>query len=205
MEEQLKNQINDKIFHVRLTNQLSDSILNYFTMSVGLFFYGCFYADIIYIDETISLFYDLIFISGIVQILLTIFDWYKERSLNLLSSFLFGLLFISWYYKYYLNSVDYKNYTDKKYEGVFYILFLVISLTMLISLKNKGIMESINYLALIVAFIFMIVDKYEDKTWIKKTFGFAFIVSGCLFWITGLFRILNWQFLNRKFFLVKEN
>ena len=168
MEEQLKNQINDKIFHVRLTNQLSDSILNYFTMSVGLFFYGCFYADIIYTDETISLFYDLIFISGIVQILLTIFDWYKERSLNLLSSFLFGLLFISWYYKYYLNSVDYKNYTDKKYEGVFYILFLVISLTMLISLKNKGIMESINYLALIVAFIFMIVDKYEDKTWIKK-------------------------------------
>ena len=111
MEEQLKNQINDKIFHVRLTNQLSDSILNYFTMSVGLFFYGCFYADIIYTDETISLFYDLIFISGIVQILLTIFDWYKERSLNLLSSFLFGLLFISWYYKYYLNSVDYKNYS----------------------------------------------------------------------------------------------
>ena len=152
-----------------------------------------------------SLFYDLIFISGIVQILLTIFDWYKERSLNLLSSFLFGLLFISLYYKYSLNNVDYKNYTDKKYEGVFYILFLVISLTMLISLKNKGIMESINYLALIVAFIFMIVDKYEDKNWIKKTFGYAFIVSGGLFWITGTLRIIDGQFLNKTFFLVREN
>ena len=46
IEEQLKDQIKSQVFHVRLTNQLSDSILNYFTMSVGLFFYGYRFADI---------------------------------------------------------------------------------------------------------------------------------------------------------------
>ena len=205
MSDQIKDQIKEQIFHVRLNNQLSDSILNYFTMAIGLFFYGCFNADIVYKNNTVSLFYELIFIAGIAQMLLTIFDWYKGRSLNLLSSFLFGLLFISWYYKYYKILVNNMDYSDKTYEGVFYILFFAISITMLISLKNKGIIYSINYLALIVAFIFMIVDKYEDKNWIKKTFGYAFIVSGGLFWITGTLRIINGQFLNKSFFLFREN
>ena len=201
LPESLMNQI----FNIRQRNQLSDSILNYFTMSIGFFFYGCLYAKIIVKDTTKSLFYEFILISGIIQILLGVFDWYKEKTRTLLTNTIFGILFISWYIKYKIILKKTPDYKDKKYEGVFYILFLAISITMLISLKNKGIIYSINYLALIVAFIFMIVDKYEDKNWIKKTFGYAFIVSGGLFWITGTLRIINGQFLNKSFFLVREN
>lgn len=204
MEKTIKNKIKEQVFNIRLTNQLSDSILNYFTMSVGLFFYGCLYADIIFTDNTKSLFYECILISGVIQIFLGIYDWYKGKSLTLLGNILFGLLFVCWYKKYILFLKDEPEYKDKIYEGIIYILFLAISLTMLIALKNKGQLYSINYLALLVGFAFMVVDKYAHKDWSKKVFGYAFIVSAGLFWLTGTLRIINNQFLNKTFFLVKE-
>ena len=201
--EQL-NEIRSDIFNIRLKNNLSDSILNYFTMSVGLFFYGCLYADIIVKDNTKPFFYDFIMLSGIFQIILGIFDWYKKKTITLLTNTLYGILFISWYtkYKYVLEAQP--DYKDNKYEGVFYILFIVLSVLLIIASKNKGPMYSINFLALVVAFAFEVVDKYANQKWAKKTYGFSFIVSGGLFWITGIMRILNNQFLNRALVFVKE-
>ena len=205
MNEHLEKKITGLLFHVRLDNQLSDSILNYFSMSVGLFFYGCRYAELTFAKNTESLVYEIIFICGIVQIILAIYDWYKGKSLTLFSNILFGLLFISWYYKYKKVLSKDQEHKDKKYEGIIYILFVVITIAMLIASKNKGIMYPINYFVLVVAFAFMIVDKYVKKNnWCKQTFGYAFIVAGGLFWITGLMRLLNSQFLNKKFILVKE-
>ena len=205
MKEGIKQQIRSEIFNIRLTNQLSDSILNYFSMSVGLFFYGFIYAKVISEKKNLdSLFYEILLISGIIQIFLGIYDWYKGKTLTLLTNFLFGILFISWYFKYYEILKKDKDYVDKKYEGVFYILFVVISLTLIIAAKNKGTMYSINYLILTISFAFVVVDKYVNKDWSKKTFGYAFIVTGVLFWITGFLRILNNQFLNKTLFLVKE-
>ena len=200
LPESLMNQI----FNIRQRNQLSDSILNYFTMSIGFFFYGCLYADIIYNQETLSLFYEFIIIAGIIQIVLGIYDWYKGKSLTLLTNILLGLLFISWYYKYQRILKKEPTYKDKQYEGIIYILLFALALVLIISVKNKGIMYSINYLVLAVSFAFVIVDKYAHKDWSKKTFGYCFIVLGGLFWITGLLRFINAQFLNRTFSLVKE-
>jgi succinate-acetate transporter protein len=201
--EQL-NDIRSDIFNIRLKNNLSDSILNYFTMSIGLFYYGCIYAKIIVKDNTKSFFYELIMLSGILQIILGIFDWYKKKTITLLTNTLFGILFISWYFKYKYILIENPDYKDKKYEGVFYILFIVLSALLIISSKSKGQMYSINFLALVVAFVFEVIDKYANKSWAKKTYGYAFIVSGGLFWITGIMRILNNQFLNRALVLVKE-
>ena len=201
--EQL-NDIRSDIFNIRLKNNLSDSILNYFTMSIGLFYYGCIYAKIIVKDNTKSFFYELIMLSGILQIILGIFDWYKKKTITLLTNTLFGILFISWYFKYKYILIENPDYKDKKYEGVFYILFIVLSALLIISSKNKGPLYSINFLALVVAFVFEVIDKYANKSWAKKTYGYAFIVSGGLFWITGIMRILNNQFLNRALVLVKE-
>ena len=205
MKDQLENKITDQIFHIRLNNQLSDSILSYFSMSACLCFYGCLYADLDFAKDIESLVYEIIFISGIIQIILAIYDWYKGKSLTLFSNILFGLLFISWYYKYKKVLSKYPDHKDKKYEGIIYILFVVITIAMLIASKNKGIMYPINYFVLVVAFAFMIVDKYVKKNnWCKQTFGYAFVVAGGLFWVTGLMRLLNSQFLNKKFILVKE-
>ena len=201
--EQL-NDIRSDIFNIRLKNNLSDSILNYFTMSIGLFFYGCIYAKIIVKDNTKSFYYELIMLSGILQIILGIFDWYKKKTKTLLTNTLFGFLFISWNLKYQYILSGNPDYKDKKYEGIFYISFIVLSALLIIASKNKGPMYSINFLALVVAFVFEVVDKYANKSWAKKTYGYAFIVSGGLFWITGIMRILNNQFLNRTLVLVKE-
>ena len=203
LEEQL-NEIHSNIFNIRLKNNLSDSILNYFTMSIGLFFYGSIYAKIIVKDNTKPFFYELIMFSGILQIILGIFDWYKKKTKTLLTNTLFGILFISWYFKYKYILKDNPDVKDKKYEGVFYILFIVLSALLIIASKNKGPMYSINFLALVVAFVFEVVDKYANKSWAKKTYGYAFIVSAGLFWITGIMRILNNQFLNRRLVFVKE-
>lgn len=203
IEEQL-NEIRSNIFNIRLKNNLSDSILNYFTMSIGLFFYGSIYAKIIVKDNTKPFFYELIMLSGILQIILGIFDWYKKKTKTLLTNTLFGILFISWYFKYKYILKDNPDVKDKKYEGVFYILFIVLSALLIIASKNKGPMYSINFLALVVAFVFEVVDKYANKNWAKKTYGYAFIVSAGLFWITGIMRILNNQFLNRRLVFVKE-
>ena len=205
IKDGIKQQICSEIFNIRLTNQLSDSILNYFSMSVGLFFYGCLSAEIIVKkNNTESIFYEILLITGIIQIFLGIYDWYKGKTLTLLTNILFGILFISWYFKYYEILKKKEDYRDLKYEGVLYILFVVISLTLIIAAKNKGTMYSINYLVLAISFAFVVVEKYAHKDWAKTTFGYAFIVTGALFWITGLLRILNNQFLNRTFFLVKE-
>jgi succinate-acetate transporter protein len=142
--------------------------------------------------------------SGILQIILGIFDWYKKKTKTLLTNTLFGILFISWYFKYKYILKDNPDVKDKKYEGVFYILFIVLSALLIIASKNKGPMYSINFLALVVAFVFEVVDKYANKSWAKKTYGYAFIVSAGLFWITGIMRILNNQFLNRRLVFVKE-
>ena len=203
IEEQL-NEIRSNIFNIRLKNNLSDSILNYFTMSIGLFFYGSIYAKIIVKDNTKPFFYELIMFSGILQIILGIFDWYKKKTKTLLTNTLFGILFISWYFKYKYILKDNPDVKDKKYEGLFYILFIVLSALLIIASKNKGPMYSINFLALVVAFVFEVVDKYANKSWAKKTYGYAFIVSAGLFWITGIMRILNNQFLNRRLIFVKE-
>ena len=213
-KKSVKETINPDLYHVRLSNQLSDSILNYFTMSVCLFFYGCNCAEILIIkekddendkvvDKTLSLKINIIFISGIIQILLGIFDWYKGKSLTLLSNILFGILFVSWYIKY-KESPNQNNIKNEKYEGIFYILFIVITLSMIIGAKNKGPLYSINNLALVVAFVFVVVYIYADVSWAEKVSGWAFIVCGGLFWITGLLRIINNQFLNKRFFFVKE-
>ena len=200
MHELLMNQI----FHVRVSNQLSDSILDYFTMAIGLFFCGFHYTKIIFKDdiEKISFFYEIILIAGMIQIVLGLYDWYKGKTLTLFKNILFGLLFISWYFKYIKNIK--KNIKDGEYEGIIYIFFFVLTLVLIISVKNKGIIYSINYLVLALSFAFVVVDKYADKAWAKKTYGYCFIVTAVLFWVTGILRLVNSQFLNKSFFLVKE-
>ena len=202
--------LKEEIFHVRASNKLSDSILNYFTMSIGLFFYGCHYAEIIFKSDAdkLSLFYEFILIAGITQIILGIYDWYKGKTLTLLTNILFGLLFISWFFKYTKilkkEGDKYYEYKDKSYEGIIYILLFALSLVLIVSAKNKGVIYTINYLVLAISLAFVVVDRYAHKPWSKKVYGYCFIVTAGLFWITGLLRLVNTQFLNRSFFLVKE-
>ena len=197
------NKIQNNVFHIKTKNQLSDSIINFFTMAIGFFMFGCINADIIFSNETKYLIYGAIIISGVTQIILGIYEWYKGKSLYILVNFSFGLLFISWFLKYNLmdnNEVE-KN---KKYEGAFYIIWLLLSISITIAGKNKGIIYLLDYAIVAVAFVFLFIDRYINKNWIKKTYGYIFIVSGGLFWITGLLRLINSSFLNNSMGIVRE-
>lgn len=199
--------IQNNVFHVQSQNQLSESILNYFTMAVGLFMFGCIYADIIYKKEIEFFFYGNIVIAGVAQVGLGIYDWYKGKTITLLSNILFGFLFVSWFLKYYINLERETGENDNKTEieeGEFYIIWSLLSIVIIIGVKNKGIIYSLDYLAVAVGFIFVFIDKYANQDWIKKVYGYTFIVSGALFWITGLLRFISNIFMNNTFTLVKE-
>ena len=89
--------IQNNVFHVKTQNQLSESILNLFTMAIGLFMFGFIHAQIIESEKSLFLFYGNILIAGIAQVVLGVYDWYKGKTLTLLTNILFGFLFISWF------------------------------------------------------------------------------------------------------------
>ena len=149
-------------------------------------------------------FYGNIIIAGIAQSLLGIYDWYKGKSLSVLINFSFGLLFISWFIKYILLANGEIEKDDNIYEGALYIIWCLLTVIIIIAVKNKGVLYSLDYLAVTVAFVFMIIDKYGHQNWIKKTYGYTFIVSGGLFWLTGLLRSMNTTLFKNNFKLVKE-
>lgn len=198
--------IQDHVFHVRNSNKLSDSILNYFTMAVGLFIYGIIHADIIVNDNNKLLLYYYIAFAGFAQIGLGIYDWYKGKTLTLLVNFLFGFLFISWFFKFYymLHPEGGDVNEDEFYEGALYILWFALSAVLIVAVKNKGILYSLDYLVIAVAFVFLFVDKYANQKWLKKAYGYTFLVSGCLFWITGLLRFINSSLAEHAISIVKE-
>ena len=44
----------------------------------------------------------------------------------------------------------------------------LLTIIVIIAVKNKGIIYSLDYLAATVGFVFIIVDKYPDKSWLKE-------------------------------------
>ena len=198
--------IQNNVFHIQSQNQLSESIVNYFTMAVGLFMFGCIHADIIYKKEIEFFIYGNIAIAGVAQIGLGIYDWYKGKSITLLSNVLFGFLFVSWFLKYYMNDEQENdgNENGEKGEGILYIIWSLLSIILIVAVKNKGLIYTLNYLAVTVGFVFVFIDKYADQNWTEKTSGYIFIVSGAFFWLTGLLRFINKTFMNNTLQFLKE-
>lgn len=202
IKDNIFEKIQKEVFHVKCINQLSDSIINYFCMAVGFFMLGCIHAEklITISDDTLYFLYGNIFIAGIFLVVLGIYEWYKGRFIYILINFSFGLLFICWFIK--NNLIDVEK--DETYEGVFYILWAVLCFIIIIGVKNKAIIYSLDYLSVAAGFVFLFISKYADKIWIKYTYGWIFIVTGALFWITGLLRFINNSYLSHKFGLVRE-
>ena len=194
--------IQKTVIHVKCRNQLSDSIVNFFTMAIGFFMFGCINAKIFENGNDKFLFWNIM-IAGIGQIVLGVYEWYKGKSLYILINFSYGLLFISWFMKYKLiENINIKS--DEEYEGALYVIWFILTIIIVFGLKNKGIIYFIDFIILAIGFIFLFLDKYIDKKWSKKTYGIIFIVSGGLFWLTGVLRIIDHFYLENKFSLVKE-
>ena len=110
-------------------------------------------TELLYSIETKYLFIGNLIIAGIAQIILGIYEWYKAKSISILINFSFGVLFISWFFNYNLIEED-KKPKVQLYEGVIYIIWFLLSLVIIVAVKNKGMIYSLNYIAVAVGFLF---------------------------------------------------
>lgn len=184
------------LIHIRQYSYLSESVINYLGIGLCLFIYGCHglkWFDIE--DERYKQFYlGYFLLSGIALYVIGIFNWYEGKELIFLLDFVLSFLFIAIYFKNQQNIFgfisDFATNNDKL-EGIFYILLFCLLLVMGISSKDKGIIYIIDFAVLFVTYVFLFVFKFFKTSIIEKIDNYMFIVSGGLFWLTGLFKLLN--------------
>ena len=177
---------------------LSESILNYMAIGISLFLYGCinlkwFKSD--YITPFLSGYY---LVSGIVLYIIGIFDWYKGNELIFLIDFVYSFHFIS------LFLIERKkqfgqiiiDHDNNKLHGTYYIIIFCLIICVAISNKNKGKIYIINYIILFCGYVFLFFYKYIETNWVKYVHSYIFIVSGALFWITGILKLIDSAFVN---------
>ena len=199
-----KNIINEKLvtnkgsplINIRQISFLSESVINYFAIAICLFIYGCHGLEWFNVDEDKNkqFYLGYFLISGGVLYIIGIINWYEGKELIFLLDFILSFFFIAIFLKNQIHFYDYMidiSTGDDKLEGVFYILLFAFLLIIGISSKDKGIAYIIDYAALFVTFIFLFAYKFFRNDIIGKIDYYMFIVTGALFWITGIFKILN--------------
>ena len=188
--------------NVRKVSNLSDSIINYFAISITLFLYAAYTLEWFHLQDEDSQgkkFVEGFFIfAGITLYVIGILNWYEGKELLFLFDFIFSFLFIALFLKG-QNLGDISTRKDNsKLEGLFYIIFFAFIFIIGISSKGKGIIFSINYAILFLGFVFLFADKYYGNKWIKYVYSYAFIVAAALLWITGILKLINNGLINKS-------
>ena len=187
------------LINIRKVSSLSDSVINYFIISISLFIYSSYNLGWFNLkdQEKFVNFYYLF--AGVILYVIGILNWYEGKELLLLFDFIFSFLFMILY----LKDTDFIKIgiaENNKLEGLFYIIFFAFILIIAISAKEKGIIFIINYIVLFIAFVFLFVDTYfKTKKWIKYVYCYAFIVSAGFLWITGILILLKNGWANISF------
>lgn len=194
------------ILYVRTIPYLSLSIINYMTISLCLFLFGLITLNFIKFPQKEQIFLQVIFlIGGLVEYVIGLYDWYRGNSFQCFVEFLLGLIFLNYFHypliKEFIGPVkdissgeiippneEFINCGWERIEGSFYLLVLIMAICILVSAKKKAFIHSLNYLSLCIGFIFIFVYKYqrEKEHWTKKVYGYAGLIGGGLYWITGV-------------------
>ena len=166
------------------------SVINYFAIGISLFVSGVLSLEWFKSDYRVEFYIGYYLISGIVLYIVGVFNWYEGKELIFLIDFIYSFYFILLFM---LEKKTFEITEDEndKLHGTFYVIFSCLILCIIISSKNKGIWYIINYIVLFLGYFFLFVFKYNDAEWIKKTYSYIFIISGALFWITGLLKIID--------------
>ena len=175
---------------------LSESIINYCTLGICFFIYGCYGLEWFKIteEENKSFYIGYFLIAGIIIYIIGLFNWYEGKELIFLIDFIFSFLFISLYLKNKNlgNISDYLGqYDNDKINSIFYIILFCFIFVIGISSKEKGIIYIINNAVLFITYVFLFAYEFYKKDIFKKIDSYMFIVCGALFWITGIFKFIN--------------
>ena len=187
------NQENKELVHnrnqlpflnIRKISTLSDSVINYFVISISLFIYSAYnfgWFDLKNSDKFVIGYY---IFYGISLYIIGVLNWYEGKELLFIFDFIFSFYFIILFLKKKINIEEVENL---KLEGLFYILFFAFILIIGISAKDKGIIFIINYGVLFFGFVFLFADKFfNNNKVVKYIYCYSFIVSAGLLWIIGV-------------------
>ena len=195
-EEKIDEEINIPLINYRQIQLLSESIINYFSMGICFFIYGCYGLKWFNVteEENNSFYLGYFLIGGIILYLIGIINWYEGKELISLINFIFAFLFMALFLKNQNlgNVTDYSGkYNNDKLQGIFYILFFCFIFVIGISSKQKGIIFIIDKAVLFVSYVFLFAYKFFKNDMIKKIGAYFFIVCSGLYWITGTFKFFN--------------
>ena len=184
------------LINIRKVSSLSDSVINYFIISISLFIYSSFNLGWFNLEDSEKFVISYYLFASITLYVIGILNWYEGKELLLLFDFIFSFLFMILYFRH-DDRIKIGGDDNNKLEGLFYIIFFAFLLIITISAKEKGIIFIINYAILFIAFAFLFVYTYfNKKKWIKYVYCYAFIVSAGFLWITGILILIKNGWMN---------
>ena len=183
---------------------VSTSIINYLAIGICLFIFGVTNLEW-FKSNTNSLFYVGYYLfSGIILYIIGLINWYEGKELIFLVDFIYSLYFIILFLLENKTFAITENENDQLH-GTFYVIFTCLIICITISNINKGKIYIINYAILFFGYLFLFFHKYIDISWAIKVYSFIFIVSGALFWIIGLLKIIDNSLENRSISILQPS
>ena len=192
--------------NIKKLSNLSDSIINYFVISICLILHSAFNLNWFNLKENSKFCFTYFIFAAVILYIIGIMNWYEGKELLFLFDFIFSFYFLTLYF-----NENYKTFfppdfnkddgnNNNKLRAIFYIFIFCFFLVLLISSYRKGKIFMVNYFILFVGFVFLFLDNFfEDKYYcIKKTHYYIFIISGGLMWIIGILKLINNGFLSKE-------
>ena len=167
------------------------SVVNFFAMAMGLFMMAAPMMG--WIDyESPSLGTAYMF-GGFCEYLIGFYDWYMGRSMLSFIDFIFGLLHFAFYYTADLGK--YSIWVPTQYhtymQGVFYVLWFVLLLFVIISVKDKGCVHVLYMFLLALGVLFLVVWEFSGRKWSRKLAGYLIFIASIFIWYTGFGRLIT--------------
>ena len=167
------------------------SVVNFFALALGLFMISApLMGWIGYESPTLGTAY---MFGGFCEYLIGFYDWFQGRTMLSFIDFIFGLLHFTFYYTADLGKYD--IWVPEEYctymQGVFYILWFVLFIVVIVSLKDRGCIYIIYMFLLTLGLVFIVVWEFSGKTWARKTAGYIIFIASILIWYAGLGRFLT--------------
>ena len=167
------------------------SVVNFFALALGLFMISApLMGWIGYESPTLGTAY---MFGGFCEYLIGFYDWFQGRTMLSFIDFIFGLLHFTFYYTADLGK--YGIWVPEEYctymQGVFYILWFVLFIVVIVSLKDRGCIYIIYMFLLTFGLVFIVVWEFSGKTWARKTAGYIIFIASILIWYAGLGRFLT--------------
>ena len=189
--------LNLPIINIRKISILLNSPINTFALSISLFMLSLTLLE--WIDFRSPVFSTSLIIGGICEYIMGIFNWYKGKTILYFINIIFGLMHLLIYYTYEI--AKYQIRVNEHFEsyliGTFFVIYLVILLSLLYACKQKGVLYKINLGMLILSDIFIIIWQYlfnkniSYKNDAKKIAGFFLFLASLSIWFNGVGNLWN--------------